>query len=305
MRGLAIAIGCGWHGFRARNPACLLFWNYSPPRVSIHSSTTPSPASFQERARSTLRFLAIFFVALTFSHVAIAAVGAVSKVENQAQVGGTAAVVGTPVQTNDQLRTGPKSRLEVTFADDTKLTLGENAQVVVDHYVFNPDQSKGELVLSSSAAAFRLATGKLNEMSDRKVNVSTPFGALAVRGTDFWWGKVDGRHGVLLVNSSRVDVGEDKCPENDDSNDNDHKRCRCKVTLDQPGEGTFIKRGCPEAPFIWPPGLQAAALASTSFGLAWGPGVLAPAAAVAGVLGAFIGSTAGNSDNGGGSQPQH
>ena len=37
-------------------------------------------------------------------------------------------------------------------------------------------------------------------------------------------------------------------------------------TLDQPGEGTFIKRGCPEAPFIWPAGLQAAALSSTSFG---------------------------------------
>ena len=41
---------------------------------------------------------------------------------------------------NDELSTGPKSHLEVTFSDDTKLTLGENAKVVIDRYVFNPDK---------------------------------------------------------------------------------------------------------------------------------------------------------------------
>jgi hypothetical protein len=37
-------------------------------------------------------------------------------------------VVGTLVHMNDELRTGPKSRLEVTFRDKTTLTLGENAK---------------------------------------------------------------------------------------------------------------------------------------------------------------------------------
>jgi hypothetical protein len=112
----------------------------------------------------------------------------VTKVENQAKIGGATAVVGSIVHVNDELTTGPKSHLELTFRDKTTLTLGENAKVVVDKYVFNPDESTGELLLNTSAAAFRLATGKISEMRDKQINVSTPNAALAVRGTDFWWG---------------------------------------------------------------------------------------------------------------------
>jgi hypothetical protein len=86
-------------------------------------------------------------------------------VEKQAQVGATPAAVGMPVHMNDEL---------TTFTEGTKLALGENAKVVVDRYVFNPDRSVGELALSTSVAAMRLTTGKLNEMQNRKVNVSTP-----------------------------------------------------------------------------------------------------------------------------------
>src|SRR5215831_2592633 len=54
-------------------------------------------------------------------------VGAVTRVQNQAQVGATTAVVGAPVHMNDRLRTGANARLEVTYNDNSKLTLGENA----------------------------------------------------------------------------------------------------------------------------------------------------------------------------------
>ena len=140
-----------------------------------------------------------------------ASVGTVTKVENQAQIGSAAAVVGSAVETNDQVRTGPKSRLEITFRDNTKLSLGENAEMVIDRFVFNPDQSTGELVLSTGAAAFRMATGKIGKMQNKTINVSTPFAALAVRGTDFWWGPVDGQYGALLVSHSRLEVRKDEC----------------------------------------------------------------------------------------------
>ena len=251
-----------------------------------------------------LRALPLAFLVLTFgAHASDAAsVGTVSKVENQAHIGSAAAVVGTAVQMNDELSTGPKSHLEVTFSDDTKLTLGENAKVVVDRYVFDPDKGVGQLALSTSAAAFRLATGKISEMQDRKIAVAAPFAALAVRGTDFWWGPINGHFGALLVSNSRVDVSnDDKCREQQQGNDDDRKRCRCRVTLDKPGEGTDIRRGeCPGLPYMWPPGQVAAALSSTSFGLAAvapGLGLGIPALAAAGVAGAAIGSAAGNSDN--------
>ena len=97
------------------------------------------------------------------------AVGMVTKVENQAQVGTEAAAVGTIVHMNDSLRTGATSRLQVTFRDQTNLTLGENASVVIDRYVFDPDAGIGEATLNATKGAFRLATGRLSEMRNKDI----------------------------------------------------------------------------------------------------------------------------------------
>jgi hypothetical protein len=130
---------------------------------------------------------------------AASAVGTVSRVQNQAQVGGITAGVGTPVHMGDAIQTGANARLEVTFRDDTRLTLGENARVVIDRYVFNPDRNIGEMALTSSRGALRFATGKINQMDQKDVTVSTPYAALAVRGTEFWTGPINGHYGALLL----------------------------------------------------------------------------------------------------------
>ena len=122
------------------------------------------------------------------------------------QVGGEAAAVGSPVHTNDTLQTGAKARLQVTFRDNTNLTLGENATVVVDRYVFDPDAGVGEATLNATKGALRVVTGRLSDMQKKDIKVSTPYAALAVRGTDFWAGAVKGKPGVLLVHNSRLEV---------------------------------------------------------------------------------------------------
>jgi hypothetical protein len=245
-----------------------------------------------------LHFLAAFFVALSCDPIGARAapIGTVTKVENQAQIGSSPAVVGSAVEANDRVRTGPKSRLEITFRDDTKLSLGENAEMVVDRFVYNPDQSTGELVLSTGAAAFRMATGKIGKMQNKNISVSTPFAALAVRGTNFWWGPTDGQYGALLVSHSHLEVHNDQCDK--EKNEDDRKRCRCSILLDREGQGTDIRRrgACPGAPYQWPPGKVAGALASTSFGLALGPG-LAPAAAGAAAAAAAAAASAANNNS--------
>ena len=211
----------------------------------------------------------------------------VTKVENQAQVGTEAAAVGTIVHMNDSLRTGATSRLQVTFRDQTNLTLGENASVVIDRYVFDPDAGIGEATLNATKGAFRLATGRLSEMRNKDIKVKTPLAALAVRGTDFWWGPTKGQFGVLLVHNSRVEVRQEDCREED--TDDDRRRCRCAITLDEAEEGTYLDRtGCPGNPRHWSPGEVDAALSQTSFSLAFAPSQAIPAAAAAAIAGAFV-----------------
>jgi len=173
-----------------------------------------------------LRVIAILVcVLLPFNGRAMAAgqVGTVTQVQNQAQVGSRTAVVGTPVYMNNQLRTGANARLKITFSDGSDLTLGENARVVVDQFVYNPSKSKGAVVLSAAQGAFRFAGGKIEGMQEKKVVVNTPSAALAVRGTHFWAGPIDGQYGVLLL-QGRLNVSNQ----------------RGAVTLSRSGQGTDI-----------------------------------------------------------------
>jgi hypothetical protein len=107
--------------------------------------------------------------------------------------------LSTPVRLNDRLRTGANARLQVTFNDSSSLTLGENANVVVDRYVFNPAKSSADVVLNATQGALRFAGGKIEQMHKRNIIVNTPNAALAVRGTHFWAGPIYGKYGVLLL----------------------------------------------------------------------------------------------------------
>ena len=173
-----------------------------------------------------LRFLAILsFVFLGATSVARAAesVGSVTNVVNPAQIGSGTAAVGTPVYMNQRLRTGPNGRLQVTFRDQTVLTLGENANVAIDRYAYNPSKSTGELALNASRGALRFVGGKIEQVSKKEIIVSSPQGMMAVRGTDFWAGPIDGQYGVLLL-KGKVGVSNRYGA----------------VTLSRPGYGTDI-----------------------------------------------------------------
>ena len=150
---------------------------------------------------SIFRFLAILLVVLCVPLAARAelAVGVVSKVLGQTQIGGAAAAVGAAVHMGDRLRTGANARLQVTFHDGSSLTLGENANVVVDRFIFDTDKSSANVVLNATQGALRFAGGKIERMHNKNILVNTPNAALAVRGTHFWAGPIYGKYGVLLL----------------------------------------------------------------------------------------------------------
>jgi len=211
------------------------------------------------------------FAALLIAGTAAQAqvIGSVTRVQKQAQVGSTTAVEGTPVHMNDEIRTGIGARVEVTFRDETKLTLGENASLTVDNYVYNPGSSTGVMLLNSTKGALRFATGRISEMTNKDIKVQTPVAAAAVRGTEFWAGIVDYQYGILLLSEhGKVNVSNSAG----------------SVWLMSAGQGTDIQPSLkqdmkPSKSYQWPPDKIARALAQTDFGLALGPEQL-PALAI-------------------------
>src|SRR6476619_5569024 len=180
-------------------------------------------------------------------------VGMATKVVSPVEVDNEPAAVGTLAHMNDELRTGAKARLQVSFRDSTELTLGENARVVVDRFVFDPDAGTGQALIKTGVGAFRLATGKISEMQNKKISVSTPYATIGIRGTDLWWGPIDGHFGVLLLTQSKVEVRNDAG----------------SVLIDHAGYGTDIDplkggNGAPSRPYKWGPDKVARALSQTN-----------------------------------------
>jgi len=95
--------------------------------------------------------------------------------------------------------TGEAARLEVTFADNTRLTLGEKAKLTLDSYVFNPAASSGTIRLGV-VGAFRFLSGQVSKLATSDVSVTTSVATIGIRGTEFWAGPIDNQAlGVFLI----------------------------------------------------------------------------------------------------------
>lgn len=108
------------------------------------------------------------------------------------------------INTNDTVRTGPDARLEITLRDGTRITLGENAELIVDTFVYRPDASTRQILVSVTAGAFRFISGKVGKLRGDDMTVRTSVASIGVRGTDFWGGFIDAAFGYLLFNGGIV-----------------------------------------------------------------------------------------------------
>ena len=123
----------------------------------------------------------------------------------------------------DELRTGAQGRIQVIFMDDTELTLGENASVVIDRYAYDPAKGIGDTTLQTIKGAFRFATGRITKLKLKTILITTAFANIGVPGMEFWGGPIDDRYGGLLLEgevtvSNRADQRDTVCKTGEGSN---------------------------------------------------------------------------------------
>ena len=82
----------------------------------------------------------------------------------------------------DNVRTG-NGRVEITFADSTKVKLTEQSKLVIDDFVYDGNKPKsGRMALKFASGTARFVTGNMGKQS---IKLKTPTATIAVRGTDF------------------------------------------------------------------------------------------------------------------------
>jgi hypothetical protein len=154
-----------------------------------------------------MRWLAVLLLAPCF---ALANVGTITEqagpaAEIQRQRSALEANKGTGVQMNDAIKTN-KTRLGITFEDNTKVQLTEQSRLVIDDFVYDPKQGTGRVAMNVAMGTVRMASGNTAKNSRENVRITTPTATISVRGTDFTM-TVDevGRSLIILLPT---------CPEN-------------------------------------------------------------------------------------------
>ena len=123
---------------------------------------------------------------------------------------------GTRLEASDKLRTGANARVLLQLPEGSSVTLGENAQFVIQKV---EDRGIFRAALQVVTGAFRFTTDVLRKGQRRDVTIQVRNVSAGIRGTDLWGKSTDDRDLVCLL-EGRISVGSESHP---------------SVTLDEPG----------------------------------------------------------------------
>ena len=88
--------------------------------------------------------------------------------------------IGIDVQADELITTKNNDRAHLVFLDGTSITVGPNAVVKLDKFVYDPSTKKGEMALTASKGVLRLVGGKISKSN--AITIATPSSTIGIRG---------------------------------------------------------------------------------------------------------------------------
>jgi len=88
--------------------------------------------------------------------------------------------IGNELFRDELITTGPDGHLHILFRDESNMTLGPNAVLRIDEFVYNPTTGVGNLVVEQTAGVMRFIGGAISKTG--QVRINTVVGTIGVRG---------------------------------------------------------------------------------------------------------------------------
>lgn len=133
--------------------------------------------------------LLIAAIACLIAQPALAEIGRVKNVTSGVEIlrdGRTiTATPGLRLEVGDVIRTGSRSRVGITLADDTRMALGPNSRITLDEYEYDRRRQTGRSVTSVNRGSLGVTSGNITRNGRDNMRVRTPTSTLGVRGTTF------------------------------------------------------------------------------------------------------------------------
>lgn len=120
---------------------------------------------------------------------------------------------------DDVIQTGANGRMIVLLIDDTQFTLGENARMKIDEYVYDDeDTTANKARYTMLQGVFLYTSGLIAKKENPDVKIGIPYGSIGIRGTTVWGGTLDDEYSVFVAdgevtvetNRGRIRVAKDE-----------------------------------------------------------------------------------------------
>ena len=132
----------------------------------------------------------LIIISLTFASVAYAsnnsfvgvigaAIGDIKNQKNESLSNGSKIFFG------DTIISKSKSNAQILFLDQTVLTLGEETELTIDEFVYDPNSQDGSFVSTVKTGTVKFITGQISKKNPDNLEVKVPAGTLGARGTEF------------------------------------------------------------------------------------------------------------------------
>jgi hypothetical protein len=106
---------------------------------------------------------------------------------------------GDKIYLNETIYAGVGAGTQILLLDQSTFTIGEDSEVVMDTFVFDPETNDGKIVASVKQGSLKVISGLISKKNPDSLTVEVPEGTLGSRGTEFQTIVSKGKTDTLLI----------------------------------------------------------------------------------------------------------
>lgn len=92
-------------------------------------------------------------------------------------------IVKAPIHTEDTIKTAKGGRIQILFTDNTIYSLGQNSEMKIAEYRWQPEENNGALKTKVKEGVFRVMGGAITKTSPQNFTTETPAATIGIRGS--------------------------------------------------------------------------------------------------------------------------
>ena len=106
---------------------------------------------------------------------------------------------GDKIYLNETIFSGAGSGTQILLLEQSTFTIGEDSEVVMDTFVYDPATNEGKIVASVKQGSLKVISGLISKNNPDNLTVEVPEGTLGSRGTEFQTIVSKGKTDTLLI----------------------------------------------------------------------------------------------------------